>query len=67
MANPGPAASNPDNSNTQFAILALWLGRKSNVPVKYALLRAEHRFRTNQQPDGGWDYGMGGQPPRRQG
>lgn len=59
-----PAAGliGPDNSNTQFAVLALWLGRKANVPVKYALLRAEHHFRSSQQGDGGWDYGMGGVP-----
>src|SRR5262249_17660309 len=50
----------PDNSNTQFAILALWLGRKTGGPVNYGLGRAECRFGQSQGGDGGWPYGMGG-------
>lgn len=60
-APPAGGSISPDNSNTQFALLALWLGRKSGVPVKYALLRGEERFRKSQQGNGGWGYGMGGQ------
>ena len=30
-----------DNSNTQFAVLALWIARRHNVSVEFALARAE--------------------------
>jgi hypothetical protein len=45
-----------DNSNTQFAILALWVGRRMGIPVEKALTRGEARFRAIQRPDGGWAY-----------
>jgi hypothetical protein len=45
-----------DNSNTQFAALALWVGRRQGLPVERALQRLEHRFRASQNPDGGWGY-----------
>jgi hypothetical protein len=45
-----------DNSNTQFAIFALWIGRRKGIPVEDAMQRAEARFRKSQQPDGGWKY-----------
>jgi hypothetical protein len=44
------------NSNTQFAVLALWAARKHKVPVEQALRRAEARFRAQQNPDGSWAY-----------
>jgi hypothetical protein len=46
-----------DNSNTQFATLALWVGRRQGLPVERALARVDARFRTTQQNDGGWSYG----------
>src|SRR5262245_57056343 len=46
-----------DNSNTQFAILGLWIARKHNVKVEVALLLAEKRFRDTQDQTGGWGYG----------
>jgi hypothetical protein len=46
-----------DNSNTQFAILALWIGRRHGVHVTYPLLLAERRFRRSQQGSGAWNYG----------
>jgi hypothetical protein len=46
-----------DNSNTQFAILALWIARKHGSDVEAALLAAEKRFRASQARDGGWGYG----------
>jgi hypothetical protein len=49
-------ASRADNSNTQFAILALWTARRYGVPVDAALKRVEERFRRSQNPDGGWGY-----------
>jgi len=45
-----------DNSNTQFAILGLWAGRRHGVPVEKALARVETHFRTTQHGDGGWSY-----------
>jgi hypothetical protein len=45
-----------DNSNTQFATLALWIGRRYGLPVDNALKRVESRFRQTQHPDGGWGY-----------
>jgi hypothetical protein len=54
--------SGSDNSNTQFATLALWVGRRYGLPVEHALRHVEKRFRTTQNADGGWGYlppGMG--------
>jgi hypothetical protein len=44
------------NSNTQFAIVALWVARRHNVPADFILARAEARFRNTQHKDGGWGY-----------
>src|SRR5262245_61182232 len=46
-----------DNSNTQFAILALWIGRRHGVAVTQPLLLAERRFRKTAVESGGWGYG----------
>jgi hypothetical protein len=55
-----------DNSNTQFAALALWIAHRRGIPIETALKRLESRFRSTQQPDGGWCYnpqaGKGGPP-----
>jgi hypothetical protein len=48
-----------DNSNTQFALLALWSAKKHGVPVKRSLEMAETRFRQSQRPDGSWAYDSG--------
>jgi hypothetical protein len=45
-----------DNSNTQFAVLGLWVARRYGVPVEKALGRADGRFRSGQNNDGGWGY-----------
>ena len=45
-----------DNSNTQFATVALWVGRRQGLPVENALARLDQRFRTTQNADGGWSY-----------
>jgi hypothetical protein len=59
-----------DNSNTQFAILALWIARRQGIPVQNALARIDTRMRASQAADGGWAYmqaamgmGGGGGPP----
>ncbi|MBM4072009.1 MAG: terpene cyclase/mutase family protein [Planctomycetes bacterium] len=45
-----------DNSNTQFAMLALWVARRHGVPVEEALVRVVSRFQRSQQANGGWAY-----------
>src|SRR5205823_6966503 len=45
-----------DNSNTQFAILALWAARKHDVPLDKTLALVSKRFRAAQNPDGRWMY-----------
>jgi hypothetical protein len=50
------AGAGGDNSNTQFAVLGLWVAHRHGVPVENALLRTENRFRAAQRPDGGWGY-----------
>jgi hypothetical protein len=49
-------ADRDDNSNTQFAMMALWAARRHDVPVETALLTVEQRFRVTQLPEGGWAY-----------
>src|SRR5262249_38939094 len=45
-----------DNSNTQFALLALWVARRHGVPCDWAIGRVEQRLRATQRPHGGWTY-----------
>jgi hypothetical protein len=45
-----------DNSNTQFAVLAVWLARKHGVPVDNALDLIERRFVASQLRNGNWSY-----------
>jgi hypothetical protein len=45
-----------DNSNTQFALLALWAARRHGVPSDLALITAQQRFITSQNDDSGWGY-----------
>ena len=47
-----------DNSNTQFALLALWAARRHDVPTEQALLLAQKRFYHSQFPDGRWAYNL---------
>jgi hypothetical protein len=51
-----------DNSNTQFAAIALWTGRRHGLPVEAALTRLDRRFRRTQLEDGGWMYMPSFQP-----
>jgi hypothetical protein len=53
---PMPVGLGSDNSNTQFATLALWVARRYGLPVENALKRVETRFRSRQQTGGGWGY-----------
>ena len=51
-----PDLDDSDNSNTQFAALALWASRHRGVPVGRALAQVVSRFRNSQKPTGGWGY-----------
>jgi hypothetical protein len=52
-----------DNSNTQFALLALWAARRHDVPTEMSLLHAQRRFHASQYPDGHWSYHLQGGHP----
>jgi hypothetical protein len=41
-----------DNSNTQFALLALWVAGRHHVNIERSVALAEKHFRTTQLPDG---------------
>lgn len=45
-----------DNSNTQFAMLGLWVAKRHGLPVTKAIERVEKRFRRMQLNGGGWNY-----------
>ncbi len=45
-----------DNSNTQFALLALWAARNQKLPVDPTLQLVVRRFRNSQNADGSWFY-----------
>jgi hypothetical protein len=48
--------SGGDNSNTQFAMLALWAARRHFIPTDQALLASYQRFVNSQNAEGGWGY-----------
>lgn len=45
-----------DNSNTQFAIMGLWVAQRHGFPAQQALRRTAIRFRQSVNSDGGWSY-----------
>jgi hypothetical protein len=45
-----------DNSNTQFALMALWAARRHGVPAERSLILAAHGLAATQNSDGGWGY-----------
>jgi hypothetical protein len=51
-----PFLATTDNSNTQFAILALAIASRWDVPVERTMKLVLRRFETSQDPGGGWDY-----------
>jgi hypothetical protein len=53
----GPILSRPDNSNSQFALLALWVSRRHGFPVDDALRSSDRHFRRTRTLEGGWWYG----------
>jgi hypothetical protein len=57
-----PGTGYSDNSLVQFAVLALWVAQKHDVPAQRSLLMAAERFRTSQNADGSWGYRPTGGP-----
>jgi serine/threonine protein kinase len=59
------AAANPliqgvaDNSNTQFATLALWAARRHDLPLERSLDLLARHFRKTQLSSGAWKYRPG--------
>lgn len=45
-----------DNSNTQFAVLALWVAQRHGLPMQPALALIDRYFRELQNPEGSWGY-----------
>ncbi len=45
-----------DHSNTQFAVLGLWIAARHGVPAREALKKAEQHFLEMQNDDGSWSY-----------
>lgn len=66
QADPGNMAammafmSRDDNSNSQFALLALWVARRHGVPAERCHFLASQRFLQTQNFDGGWGYHIPG-------
>jgi hypothetical protein len=45
-----------DNSNTQFAMIALWVARRHGVPVVPSMTMVERRYQISQLRSGAWAY-----------
>jgi hypothetical protein len=57
-----------DNSNSQFAMLALWVARRHDVPVERTMALVHKRYHLSQHGDGGWSYHtQWGKAPRNPG
>jgi hypothetical protein len=48
-----------DNSNSQFAMLGLWIAQSHGVPMERTLNLVDQRYRESQFPEGGWSYAFG--------
>ncbi len=56
-----PLGSNADNSNSQFALLALYEAERAGIPVQDDTWRmALAYWKSGQNPDGSWGYTNGG-------
>jgi hypothetical protein len=53
----GRPSDTSDNSNTQFALLALWVAQRHGVTAQRSMRMIVHRFRSSQNADGSWSYG----------
>jgi hypothetical protein len=48
-----------DNSNSQFAMLALWVAQNHGVPMERTFNLVDQRFRNIQAEEGSWSYTPG--------
>jgi hypothetical protein len=62
----GGSISGPDNSNSQFAVLALWIARRNHVRTDMVLKRAEAWYRATYD-NGTWPYSTLGVGPHGRG
>jgi hypothetical protein len=53
----GRPSDSTDNSNTQFALLALWVAQRHGVTAQRSMRMIVRRFESSQNPDGSWSYG----------
>ncbi len=53
-----------DNSNTQFAMLALWVAQRHGVPARPTFDLMVERFQHTQLPNGWWPYSYNRGPTR---
>jgi hypothetical protein len=51
-----PTYGTTDNSNSQFAILALWVAQRQGIPMERTMDLVVRRYRGSQNADGGWGY-----------
>jgi hypothetical protein len=54
----GRPTDTSDNSNTQFALLALWVAQRHGVPAQRSMRMIVRRYQTCQNRDGSWGYGF---------
>jgi hypothetical protein len=47
-----------DNSNTQFAMLGLWVAQRHGIPMEPTFCRMVERFEKTQRKDGWWPYDL---------
>jgi hypothetical protein len=45
-----------DNSNTQFAMMALWVARRHGIPAERVIALVDQRYLTSQNSEGAWSY-----------
>lgn len=53
---PPPLTGGSDNSNTQFALLALWVAQRYGIPMDLTFCLLVERFERSQLADGRWTY-----------
>lgn len=53
----GRPSDTSDNSNTQFALLALWAAQRHGVTAHRSMRMIVRRFQNSQNADGSWSYG----------
>jgi hypothetical protein len=56
---PNEAPNRSDNSNSQLAMLALWVAQNHDLPMERTFNLVDQRFRQSQAPDGSWVYAPG--------